>query len=52
MEKSIRNADVFAYKLKPALSRTTNQKFEVVMENRRKKTEMVKQWKVEAMVIK
>ena len=52
IEKSIRNVDVFACKLGPALIRATNQKLEVTREERQKREEMVEKRKTEAMTAK
>ncbi len=52
MEKGIRNAGAVAHKLRPALTRTTNQKLEVAKEERRKKEEMVERRKTKAMAAK
>ena len=52
MEKSVRNTDKVAHKLKPAQIRATNQRLEVAREKRRKREEIVKRRKTEAMVAK
>ncbi len=52
MEKSIRNADAVVCKLGQASTRTTNQRLEVVKEERQKREEIVEKQKTEAMVAK
>ncbi len=50
MEKDIRNSDAVTRKLGPTLTRVTNQRLEVAREERRKRQEIVKRRKTEAMV--
>ncbi len=52
IEKGIKNVDAVAYKLGLALPRAINQRLEVAREEKRKKEEIVKRWKTEAMVAK
>ncbi len=52
MEKDIKNTDAVACKLRPALTRATNQNLEVAREEKRKKKEIVEKQKTEAMAVK
>lgn len=52
IEKSIKNANVIAYKLAPALKMTINNRLEVAREKEQKKEELVKSQKEEAIAVK
>lgn len=49
MNKSLKNADIIAYKLRPALTKATNHRLEIADKERQKKEEIVKKWKTKAM---
>lgn len=48
MKKSIKNADIVAYKLEPASTKVTNYNLEVTKKERRKREEIVERQKIEA----
>ena len=52
MEKSVRNVDAIARKLRPASTRASNYRLEVAREKRQKKEEIVEKRKIKAMVAK
>ncbi len=52
MEKGIRNVDAVARKLRQALTRATNQRLEVVREERQKREEMVERRKLKVIAAK
>ncbi len=52
MKKRIKNTDIVARKLRPALTRATNQRLEIPKEKRRKKEEIVERRKTKAIAAK
>ena len=52
MKKGIRNTNAVAHKLGVGSTRATNDRLEIVREERRKKEEMIEKWKVKAIATK
>lgn len=52
IEKSIKNIDVVARKLRPTLIKTTNQRLEIARKKKWKRQKMIKRQKIKAMVVK
>ena len=52
MEKGIRNADVFAYKLRPASIKAINKRLKVSRKKKQKKEEEIEKEKTKAMTTK
>lgn len=52
MEKGIRNIYTITYKLGPALKKVTNQKLEIIKEEKQKREKIVKKQKAESIAAK
>ena len=52
MKKGIRNADTVARKLRPALTRTTNDRLKAVKEEKQKREQIIEKQKAKTMAVK
>ncbi len=52
MEKDIRNVDAIARKLRPVLTKVTNQRLEIAKEEKQKREEIMEKWKAKIMIAK